>query len=290
MLFFQCSHCLGEPLLRLFIGQAFLHDTNRGGEQGWLGAVQVVDTSTIGDEPTKFHIVQQVLDQALRDVDQTRSQQALADPEAVPIVGFPKASSWKHHWVSARKLRTSVRGSLHARSCLSAEGGPEVVKSSCQLAELGIFHTTFLDTLGIGDAASWHENDELVSRRKEMLIDKGPEPIFVCLILVWQFVESRQDVLRIAAHRHVNKMLGIIEDPRSLYCIQQGAATIHGARSLDSPHGRGALLGLGSGLNRMRGRHQVDGNEQSFALVKGGGKWEKVPPTMDLRTCSFFTF
>ena len=59
------------------------------GEQGWLGSVQVVDPSTVGDEPELFQLVHEVLEGGVDYVVEFGLDEAFDDPETVPVVCVP---------------------------------------------------------------------------------------------------------------------------------------------------------------------------------------------------------
>ena len=55
-------------------------------EQWWLRSVQVVDTSAVGDEPELLELIHEVLESGVDDVVEFRLDQALDDPETIPVV------------------------------------------------------------------------------------------------------------------------------------------------------------------------------------------------------------
>ena len=55
-------------------------------EQRWLGPVQVVDASTIRDEPEPFELIHEVLEGGVNNVVQFGLDEAFDDPETVPVV------------------------------------------------------------------------------------------------------------------------------------------------------------------------------------------------------------
>lgn len=55
-------------------------------EQGWLGSVQVVDTSTVGDESESLQLIHEVLEGGVGHVVEFGLDETLDDPETIPVV------------------------------------------------------------------------------------------------------------------------------------------------------------------------------------------------------------
>jgi hypothetical protein len=63
------------------------------GKQGWLGSVQVVDTSAVGDEPELLQLIHEVLEGGIDYVVEFGLDEAFDDPETVPVVCVPQVNT-----------------------------------------------------------------------------------------------------------------------------------------------------------------------------------------------------
>lgn len=95
-------------LQKLQVARHIVVEIHHEGEDRWLASIEIVNSTSIRDEPKSSHQVRKIEDYPPRRFKHLANQQTFENPQRVPIVEFSKPSPCYSEWPSRGNGRVTA--------------------------------------------------------------------------------------------------------------------------------------------------------------------------------------